>query len=86
MNTLKQYQALCDAMSSKEYADGAVTVEYVIIIMFVVGLGARIPRVPVRLHQRCLQQREHSGDEALLRQGSLTVQRFFLKPDRHPRS
>ena len=42
MNTLKQYQALCDAMSSKEYADGAVTVEYVIIIMFVVGLGAML--------------------------------------------
>lgn len=42
MNTLKQYQALCDAMASKEYADGAVTVEYVIIIMFVVGLGAML--------------------------------------------
>lgn len=42
MNTLKQYQALCDAMSSKEYADGAVTVEYVVIVMVVVGLGAAL--------------------------------------------
>lgn len=42
MNTLKQFQALCDGLASKEYADGAVTVEYVIIIMFVVGLGAAL--------------------------------------------
>ena len=42
MNTIKSYQALCDGMASKEYADGAVTVEYVIIIMFVVGLGAAL--------------------------------------------
>ena len=42
MNTIKSYQALCDGMASREYADGAVTVEYVIIIMFVVGLGAAL--------------------------------------------
>ena len=42
MNTLKQYKALCDGLASREYADGAVTVEYVIIIMFVVGLGAAL--------------------------------------------
>ena len=42
MNTIKSYQALCDGMASREYADGAVTVEYVIIIMFVVGLGGAL--------------------------------------------
>ena len=42
MNTIKSYQALCDGMASREFADGAVTVEYVIIIMFVVGLGAAL--------------------------------------------
>ncbi len=42
MNTIKSYQALCDGMATREYADGAVTVEYVIIIMFVVGLGAAL--------------------------------------------
>ncbi len=42
MNTIKSYQALTDGLASKEYADGAVTVEYVIIIMFVVGLGAAL--------------------------------------------
>lgn len=42
MSTIKTYQALCDGIASREGADGAVTVEYVVIIMFVVGLGAAL--------------------------------------------
>lgn len=42
MSTIKSYQALCDGIASREGADGTATVEYVVIIMFVVGLGAAL--------------------------------------------
>ena len=42
MNTIKSYQALCDGMASREFANGAEVVEWVIVLGVVVGLGVAL--------------------------------------------
>lgn len=42
MNALQTYRTLTDSIESKELGTGAVTVEYVVIVMVVVGLGAAL--------------------------------------------